>query len=186
MNLAKKLLGGLVDVVRWESAHSLTCLRPEGGFVASPLSSFPVFIATSTRPCLCPLTPWVPLVTSLARCRPHCPDHFLSWSLVLTSAVFVPQPPPRRPAVYAEQHESPEETQFRRVFQQLAGDVSVDKHTLGCICYISFIGEHFWEPAQLTLWCVWCRTWRWAPLSWWTSWTESFQSVSHHFMCVHI
>ncbi|XP_044078011.1 calpain small subunit 1a [Siniperca chuatsi] len=39
-------------------------------------------------------------------------------------AQFVPSdpPPPRRPAVYAEQHESDEERQFRRVFQQLAGD----------------------------------------------------------------
>ncbi|XP_070699823.1 calpain small subunit 1a isoform X2 [Pempheris klunzingeri] len=39
-------------------------------------------------------------------------------------AQFVPSdpPPPRRPAVYAEQHESEEEKQFRRVFQQLAGD----------------------------------------------------------------
>ncbi|XP_059208134.1 calpain small subunit 1a [Centropristis striata] len=37
---------------------------------------------------------------------------------------FVPAepPPPRRPAVYAEQHESDEERQFRRVFQQLAGE----------------------------------------------------------------
>ncbi|XP_013879169.1 calpain small subunit 1 [Austrofundulus limnaeus] len=31
-------------------------------------------------------------------------------------------PPPRRPVAYAEQHESDEEKQFRRVFQQLAGD----------------------------------------------------------------
>uniref|UniRef100_A0A3P9P5L4 Calpain, small subunit 1 a n=1 Tax=Poecilia reticulata TaxID=8081 RepID=A0A3P9P5L4_POERE len=31
-------------------------------------------------------------------------------------------PPPRRPTVYAEQHENDEEKQFRRVFQQLAGD----------------------------------------------------------------
>lgn len=31
-------------------------------------------------------------------------------------------PPPRRPAVYAEQHESDEERQFRQVFKQLAGD----------------------------------------------------------------
>ncbi|XP_068577400.1 calpain small subunit 1-like [Cebidichthys violaceus] len=37
---------------------------------------------------------------------------------------FVPSdpPPPRRPVVYAEQHENDEEKQFRRVFQQLAGD----------------------------------------------------------------
>ncbi|XP_035522215.1 calpain small subunit 1a [Morone saxatilis] len=39
-------------------------------------------------------------------------------------AQFVPSdpPPPRRPTVYAEQHENDEEKQFRRVFQQLAGD----------------------------------------------------------------
>ncbi|XP_008295585.1 calpain small subunit 1a [Stegastes partitus] len=39
-------------------------------------------------------------------------------------AQFVPTepPPPRRPLAYAEQHESDEEKQFRRVFQQLAGD----------------------------------------------------------------
>uniref|UniRef100_A0A8D3A0E5 Calpain, small subunit 1 a n=1 Tax=Scophthalmus maximus TaxID=52904 RepID=A0A8D3A0E5_SCOMX len=37
---------------------------------------------------------------------------------------FVPSepPPPRRPVAYAEHHESDEEKQFRRVFQQLAGD----------------------------------------------------------------
>ncbi|XP_034405707.1 calpain small subunit 1a [Cyclopterus lumpus] len=37
---------------------------------------------------------------------------------------FLPSdpPPPRRPVVYAEQHESDEEKQFRRVFQQLAGE----------------------------------------------------------------
>ncbi|XP_026183837.1 calpain small subunit 1a [Mastacembelus armatus] len=39
-------------------------------------------------------------------------------------AQFVPSnpPPPRRPLAYAEQHESDEEKQFRKVFQQLAGD----------------------------------------------------------------
>ncbi|XP_061819231.1 calpain small subunit 1a [Nerophis lumbriciformis] len=39
-------------------------------------------------------------------------------------AQFIPSdpPPPRRPLAYAEQHESDEEKQFRRVFQQLAGD----------------------------------------------------------------
>uniref|UniRef100_A0A3Q3H3A6 Calpain, small subunit 1 a n=1 Tax=Labrus bergylta TaxID=56723 RepID=A0A3Q3H3A6_9LABR len=39
-------------------------------------------------------------------------------------AQFVPSepPPPRRPAVFAEAHESDEEKQFRRVFQQLAGE----------------------------------------------------------------
>ncbi|XP_060941607.1 calpain small subunit 1a [Limanda limanda] len=39
-------------------------------------------------------------------------------------AQFVPSdpPPPRRPLAYAEQHENDEEKQFRRVFQQLAGD----------------------------------------------------------------
>ncbi|MBN3278761.1 CPNS1 protein, partial [Polyodon spathula] len=40
---------------------------------------------------------------------------------------FLPSdpPPPRRPVQYAEQHESEEERQFRKVFQQLAGDVSM-------------------------------------------------------------
>uniref|UniRef100_A0A3B3Z1V0 EF-hand domain-containing protein n=1 Tax=Poecilia mexicana TaxID=48701 RepID=A0A3B3Z1V0_9TELE len=33
-------------------------------------------------------------------------------------------PPPRRPLNYAEAHENDEEKQFRKVFQQLAGDVS--------------------------------------------------------------
>uniref|UniRef100_A0A673WL37 Calpain small subunit 1-like n=1 Tax=Salmo trutta TaxID=8032 RepID=A0A673WL37_SALTR len=37
---------------------------------------------------------------------------------------FVPSdpPPPRRPLAYAEQNENDEERQFRKVFQQLAGD----------------------------------------------------------------
>ncbi|XP_029922639.1 calpain small subunit 1-like [Myripristis murdjan] len=39
-------------------------------------------------------------------------------------AKFVPSdpPPPKRPLAYTESHESDEEKQFRRVFQQLAGD----------------------------------------------------------------
>ncbi|XP_016376705.1 calpain small subunit 1-like [Sinocyclocheilus rhinocerous] len=39
---------------------------------------------------------------------------------------FVPSdpPPPRRPLAYVNQNETDEERQFRRVFQQLAGDVS--------------------------------------------------------------
>ncbi|CAB1316629.1 unnamed protein product, partial [Coregonus sp. 'balchen'] len=39
-------------------------------------------------------------------------------------AAFVPSDPPapRRPLAYAEQNESGEEKQFRKVFQQLAGD----------------------------------------------------------------
>ncbi|CDQ66186.1 unnamed protein product [Oncorhynchus mykiss] len=37
---------------------------------------------------------------------------------------FVPSepPPPRRPLAYAKPNENEEETQFRKVFQQLAGD----------------------------------------------------------------
>lgn len=35
------------------------------------------------------------------------------------------QPPPRRPLAYAEANESDEEQQFRKVFKQLAGDVSL-------------------------------------------------------------
>ncbi|XP_061072224.1 calpain small subunit 1-like [Conger conger] len=39
-------------------------------------------------------------------------------------SAFIPSDPPpaRRPLAYAEQHENDEEKQFRRVFQQLAGD----------------------------------------------------------------
>lgn len=36
-----------------------------------------------------------------------------------------PQPPARRPLAYAEVNESEEEKQFRKVFQQLAGEVSI-------------------------------------------------------------
>uniref|UniRef100_A0A096M1A5 Calpain small subunit 1 n=1 Tax=Poecilia formosa TaxID=48698 RepID=A0A096M1A5_POEFO len=35
-------------------------------------------------------------------------------------------PPPRRPLNYAEAHENDEEKQFRKVFQQLAGDIPSD------------------------------------------------------------
>lgn len=43
---------------------------------------------------------------------------------VIFSRASVPQPPPRMPVTYAAQNESEEEKQFRRVFQQIAGDVS--------------------------------------------------------------
>lgn len=39
------------------------------------------------------------------------------------------QPPPRRPQHLAQSNENEEEKQFRRVFQQLAGDVSSSVHT---------------------------------------------------------
>uniref|UniRef100_A0A3Q2PDA8 Calpain small subunit 1 n=1 Tax=Fundulus heteroclitus TaxID=8078 RepID=A0A3Q2PDA8_FUNHE len=45
----------------------------------------------------------------------------------LTEASLFPQPPPPRPQNYAEAHENDEEKQFRRVFQQLAGDVSLKR-----------------------------------------------------------
>uniref|UniRef100_A0A3B5M4P2 Calpain, small subunit 1 a n=1 Tax=Xiphophorus couchianus TaxID=32473 RepID=A0A3B5M4P2_9TELE len=44
------------------------------------------------------------------------------WCISNLRHVSVPQPPARQPAVYAEKHESDEEKQFRKVFQQLAGD----------------------------------------------------------------
>lgn len=50
-------------------------------------------------------------------------DWLIDASVTQSTHVSVPQPPPRRPLAYAEQHESDEEKQFRRVFQQLAGDV---------------------------------------------------------------
>lgn len=43
---------------------------------------------------------------------------------VCNAGASIPQPPPRMPVQYAEQRESDEERQFRKVFQQLAGDVS--------------------------------------------------------------
>lgn len=84
------------------------------------------------------------------------------------------KPPPRRPAVYAEQNESDEERQFRKVFQQLAGDVSAvpplarSFHTSACLPVnsCSYISES-----------LLCRTWKWAQQSWWTSSTESSQDV---------
>ncbi len=38
---------------------------------------------------------------------------------------YYSQPPARRPLAYAEVNESEEEKQFRKVFQQLAGEVSI-------------------------------------------------------------
>lgn len=39
--------------------------------------------------------------------------------------MFVPKPPPRRPTLNAAaSNESDEDRQFRKVFQQLAGDVN--------------------------------------------------------------
>lgn len=46
----------------------------------------------------------------------------MHFSQYLTCLLF--QPPPRRPLAYANQNETDEERQFRKVFQQLAGDVS--------------------------------------------------------------
>lgn len=43
---------------------------------------------------------------------------------VCNAGASIPQPPPRMPVQYAEQNESEEEKQFRKVFKQLAGDVS--------------------------------------------------------------
>lgn len=60
------------------------------------------------------------------------------WLLqVCNVCASVPQPPPRMPVQYAEQRESDEEKQFRKVFQQLAGDVSATCTSLwtsGILC----------------------------------------------------
>lgn len=53
---------------------------------------------------------------------------FLPWRSLMHFSPFLTcllfQPPPRRPLAYTNQNETDEERQFRRVFQQLAGDVS--------------------------------------------------------------
>lgn len=68
------------------------------------------------------------------------------------------QPPPRRPVAYAEQHESDEEKQFRRVFQQLAGDVSLPLCTspFTCVgvlfCFAVAILYHTRSNFVVTVW----------------------------------
>ncbi|KAJ8414575.1 hypothetical protein AAFF_G00037770 [Aldrovandia affinis] len=74
-----------------------------------------------------------PARDSLGSAPKRTPKMFLAKRLIggildvvsnIDPAQFVPSdpPPPRRPLVYAEQHENDEEKQFRRVFQQLAGE----------------------------------------------------------------
>lgn len=47
------------------------------------------------------------------------------WNISNRSSLCVcMQPPPRRPLNFADAHESDEQKQFRRLFSQLAGDVS--------------------------------------------------------------
>lgn len=63
------------------------------------------------------------------------------------------KPPPRRPAVFAQQNESEEERQFRKVFQQLAGDVG-DVWLISCslfyfdvvLVFMSHLLPHFFHP----------------------------------------
>lgn len=83
-----------------------------------------LFVATLTQPSLCPLTPWVTGIILPALSDQHCSANSANSNSCNVCHYSVPQPPPRMPTVYAEQHESDEEKQFRRVFQQLAGDVS--------------------------------------------------------------
>lgn len=172
MFFAKKFIGGIIDVVRWVSAQNSLCVCEwERVGCASHLSSLldPLFVATSTQPSLCPLTLWVDIRDiTLSVWHPTCQ----LWRIKWTVCVCVPQPPPRRPNVYAEQYESDEEKQFRRVFQQLAGDVSVllTFNVVYCCLHID---------TTSTVECLSLRTWKWAPTSWWTSWTESLESVRH-------
>nr|XP_023823846.1 calpain small subunit 1-like isoform X2 [Salvelinus alpinus] len=59
-------------------------------------------------------------------------------------AAFVPSDPPapRRPLAYAEQSESDEERQFRKVFQQLAGD-DMESDSTGKLGFHEF--KHLWN-----------------------------------------
>lgn len=119
MFLAQKLLGGLVNVIGWEFAQSLF-IQPNYlhhvSFLSCLTCFFSFFKATLTPPSLFPPNLWVTstIETALSDWR----------SGKLTCVSYLVKPPPRRPAVYAEQNESDEERQFRKVFQQLAGDVS--------------------------------------------------------------
>lgn len=123
----------------------------------------------------------------------HCTANWWQFrrQIVILAAASVPQPPPRRPVAYAEHHESDEEKQFRRVFQQLAGDVSLIMSTQCSLQYSHYL-FHFIDIrkrgnmslSSVVLFLLFSsRTWRWAHLSWWTSSTESLQSVRHVCMC---
>lgn len=79
------------------------------------------FAGTSTQPSSFPPNLWVTGISYFTQCVHRCTIN----SRLMTTFVTFSKPAPRRPLAYAEQHESDEEKQFRRVFQQLAGDVSV-------------------------------------------------------------
>lgn len=59
---------------------------------------------------------------------------------LIFSRAYVPQPPPRMPVTHAAHNESEEEKQFRRVFQQIAGDVSAmpSYDSLKICCFFFF------------------------------------------------
>lgn len=104
-----------------ENLHKVPVWAKKGdSWLNFSLHFWSCLVATSTQPSLCLLNLWVTVITLAALAA-------LTITVTLVSNVCcnsVPQVPPRRPAVYAEQHENDEEKQFRRVFQQLAGDVS--------------------------------------------------------------
>lgn len=80
------------------------------------------------------------------------------WCSVKLNCVYcLMKPPPRRPAVFAEQNESEEERQFRKVFQQLAGGVSAvlpSANSFSQFCMFSCFSCNisavtFWNPFHL-------------------------------------
>lgn len=157
-------------------------------FIFDPfLSFFFFFLATLTPPSLSRSTQWVASLTKPGSLR------VFECSVKLSCVYCVMKPPPRRPTVFAEQNESEEEKQFRKVFQQLAGDVSAVRTLpstfwqFSCMfsCCSCLRSCHIFESFS-------CRTWKWAQLSWGTSSTKSSQGVGcfyafpicHFFFCV--
>ena len=63
-------------------------------------------------------------------CLGVCPNSGSLCVCVCVCVCVCLQPPPRRPLNFAETHETEEEKQFRRVFKQLAGDVSPQDSSL--------------------------------------------------------
>lgn len=130
-----------------------------------------VFKATLIPPSLFPLNLWVASMIDTALSEWWC-------SVKLNCVCHLMKPPPRRPAVFAEQNESEEERQFRKVFQQLAGDVSAvlpSANSFSTVLRVLLLLlQHF---CRHILESFSFRTWKWAQLSWWTSSTESFQDV---------
>lgn len=69
----------------------------------------------------------------------------------VTQTLFVcvcVQPPPRRPLNFAESHENDEEKEFRKAFQRLAGDVSLNVYMLRTVMVHTL---YLFHPLRVTV-----------------------------------